>query len=260
MAITATKISGNGNTFLAVDQCKAPQESWGASNIRALCHQYSVDGLLLLTQGISLPYAMRIYNCDGNEAEMCGNGLRCLAHFMERRGLGSTAFIEVSGEQYHISSSFPEATTELIVNSEASLVKFDIDGQSYSGTYIKIGVPHLVLFWEEISTAPVATLGRQLRYHHNLYPEGANINFVRWDSLQQNLQIRTYERGVEAETPACGTGAAAAGMIAQKHYKIEYPIRIIPSSGESLHLQVSSSTPYRLQLTGKVQFLGDYII
>jgi diaminopimelate epimerase len=166
---------------------------------------------------------------------MCGNGGRCAARFAFLNGiapknmafetLAGVIHAEVHGRRVKLELSAPHS---LQLNLEIPLA-----AQSWTGHFVNTGVPHVVLPVADLDAAPVAEVGRAIRFHPLFQPAGTNVNFVQGIGPQE-LMVRTYERGVEAETLACGTGSVAAALIASRLQALPSPIAVHPRSGETL--------------------------
>lgn len=219
--------SGAGNTFFLTDNRNA---LFDVKEIPALCSERDVDGVILIEQSPHADAFMRIFNRDGSEAEMCGNGLRCCIRFLKELG--------ILKERYHVETLAgmqkgwcveDEVCVQL---SSPTNLKLHLTPQLH---FVNTGVPHAVVFVDSIKESNVEFEGRSLRLSPLFAPAGANINFVqlRKDS---SLDLRTYERGVEAETQACGTGATAAALIAHHLYHLVSPIDVWVRSKERLKI------------------------
>ncbi len=238
-----TKIAGSGNDFVIV---KNPGLATGALKRLAVsaCDRKNgigADGLLVMEESRRQDARMRIFNADGSEAEMCGNGARCAALYLAREG-------GISGK-----ASFRLQTLAGIVESEThgnnvriKLTKphglklgigLEICGRRLSVNFIDTGVPHAVIFVEGLDHIDVCRLGRLIRYHKAFAPRGTNVNFVQVKD-RDTLLVRTYERGVEAETLACGTGSVASALIASSCFNIgrKKAVKIITKGKELLRV------------------------
>ncbi len=243
------KYQGAGNDFLIFDDREETFPISDADYLRFLCDRHlgiGADGLLLLQRSQKADLRMRIFNSDGREASMCGNGLRCLVDFAYQLELiGSHSVIEIADREVHCLWEEGGITVDLgaheWIHSNLSIDCFGID-------VIHIGVQHAVVFVENhdlfLSHAPY------LRNHPLMGMEGANVNFA---VLKEGvLYTRTFERGVEAETLACGSGAAAVAIAASHRHQLKNPITIIPRSQEPLKVEVLPST---VRLSGKATFV-----
>lgn len=233
------KFSGAGNDFILVDnrdRVVSPKRM--AAFVAHVCkHHLSVgaDGLIFIEKSRRAHFRWRFYNDDGGEARFCGNGARCAAQFaylkriaprvMRFEGAAGLVEAEVSRDSVTVHVPPPrEATLNLRVS---------IDGAGYEGHTINTGVPHCVYFVPDTATVDLLTLGRATRHHDLFKPAGTNVNFVHVVD-EHTIEIRTYERGVEGETLACGSGAIASALIAALIHKVESPVTLIPRSGMSL--------------------------
>ena len=239
------KMSGAGNDFIVADNRAG---AWGAFDLpalaRGLCRRrVSVggDGLILVENSKKARFRMRIFNPDGGETPMCGNGGRCAARF---------AFLKViAGRQMTIEATAGVLSAEVLLDGRVRLempmklstpepVSLNLDGRAVGGYMVDSGVPHLVVFVRDIDKTPVETLGRRLRSHPDLGAAGANVDFVGPATAEGVIPVRTFERGVEAETLACGTGAAAVGWILHQVGDRPDAVRLGVRSGRVLEVEV----------------------
>jgi diaminopimelate epimerase len=248
--ISITKMSGAGNDFIIIDhRAGFIPEPYQPQFAQLVCrHSFSVgaDGLILIEDSATEDFEWRFYNKDGSVAEMCGNGARCAARFAWRRGIAGRKMrfttlagvieAELIGEQEHVRIGM----TEPFDYRDSMLIHL---GESEKEVFfVNTGVPHAVVFVDSDNT-PVEKWGRTLRYHEEFEPAGTNANFVKIIEDGQ-LLVRTYERGVEAETMACGTGVVAAAIVAARQGLAESPVDVTTSGGEQLVVQ------FRLEDTG----------
>ncbi len=210
------KYQGAGNDFIIIEpthQHLLDSEPHQAQLISFLCDRrfgIGADGLMLLKKDNDYDFRMVYYNSDGNESTMCGNGGRCLVAFASDTGLigNQTTFIATDGP--HSATIIETNKNEHII----SLQMMDVTeiSQMLGGFFINTGSPHLVLFNQEIESIDVFSMGRELRHNNRLGKSGANVNFA--TVTTEGIKIRTYERGVEDETLACGTGITATAIAA----------------------------------------------
>lgn len=224
--IPLTKMVGAGNDFLIVDTLRHPalRHRWAVVS-RALCdrhHGVGADGLLVLERSRAAHARMRVFNPDGSEAEMCGNGARCVARYLRestrRRGrekISARVTIETKAGLIGAVVSGGRVAMQMTEPTELTLdLTLNVGDQSLSLGVVNTGVPHAVVPVKAVETVDVERLGRAVRQHPHFSPRGTNVNFIQQDANRSNrLLIRTYERGVEAETLACGTGVAAAAIL-----------------------------------------------
>ncbi len=233
------KMQGSGNDFILIDH-RRPfiKEEECPALVRRLCQPkfgVGADGLILIEPAAWADFRWRFFNADGSEAEMCGNGGRCAARFAYLNGIAPASLTfetlagliqaEVKGRRVKLGLSQPR---DLRLHLRIPLAE-----RAWEGHFLNTGVPHVVLLVDELAAAPVAEVGRAIRFHELFQPAGTNVNFVRVSGPQE-LQIRTYERGVEAETLACGTGSVAAALIAARLFGLPSPVTVRPRSGEIL--------------------------
>lgn len=243
MQVQFSKYSGCGNDFILIDHRSPFLPQFSRELVQKLCHRHKgigADGIILLEKSAKADYRMRIFNADGSEAEMCGNGLRCLAKFLQELGenkknatietLAGIHEISRVGDNIKASMGAPKDLRKGVI---LSLVRKKVEA-----TYLDTGVPHAVVFEDQLANIPVAEYGRQIRFHPNFAPKGANANFV--EKLGENrIDVRTYERGVEAETLACGTGATASAIAFSLKTQAKPPIEVKTRSGDTLIIDFS---------------------
>lgn len=209
MQIQFYKYQGAGNDFIIIDN----RNKWFDLNnhklIEFLCHRrfgVGADGLMTLENTDGYDFKMTYFNSDGYEASMCGNGGRCIVAFAYHLGIieKKTRFLAADGEHEAI----------LIDNGEVDLQMIDVEEVKpyVDGYFLNTGVPHLVHFVDDLKSVDVNIEGRQLRFDARFQPQGTNVNFVQQNG--HNLTVYTYERGVEYETLACGTGITASVLSA----------------------------------------------
>ncbi len=254
MEISFSKYTGIGNDFIIIDNrdCIFPVEN--SCLIRHLCHRrlgIGADGLILLQESEKADYRMRIFNPDGNEASMCGNGLRCLAKFIYTfKDRTHAIVIESQKRQHRCSLSGDTISVEM---GEATDITWDmritIDEKEYNVHYLNTGVPHIVNFVTDIEAIDFSFLGSRIRHHPTFHPEGVNVNFA-CISPKEQILMRTYERGVEGETFACGTGATAVALSAANVYNIKPPIEIRARSGNPINIDFSPGDHKHITMRG----------
>ncbi len=238
--IRFSKLSGTGNDFIVIDHRRAlipPDEQ--PAFARAVCRRnFSVgaDGLILIEPSDDADFSWRFFNADGSAAGMCGNGARCAARFAHAQGIAparmrfATAAGIIAAEVLEGGNTVRVGLTP--PRGLALDIRLLLDGQERTVHFLDTGVPHVVLFSDE-AEVPVHRWGRELRFHQRFQPAGANANFARVTGPHE-LAVRTYERGVEAETRACGTGATAAAVIGALLGHVEPPVTVTTSGGQRL--------------------------
>lgn len=233
MKIPFWKMSGSGNDFIIIDHREPiilPHEM--KSFVANVCRRglsVGADGVILIEPSSLANYAWRYYNADGGEVEMCGNGSRCVARFAYLSGIAPAKHTlqTLAGIVQAEVLEGGRVKVKLPNPSEFRLhLGIEIEGKTYSGHFVNTGVPHVVYFVEDVDSVDVVRLGRATRYHPLFSPRGTNANFV---SVVDRgcLKIRTYERGVESETLACGTGSVAAALIATALEKVTPPVTLL---------------------------------
>ena len=240
--IPFSKMSGTGNDFIIIDNRQKKLDGINLQDFaRAVCRRkFSVgaDGLILIEQSETADFSWQFLNGDGSVAEMCGNGARCAArfafekkiapadmHFATLAGVIEASIRNDAGSSVRIRLTAPE---NIDLNRQ-----LEIDGEEKTIHSINTGVPHVVMMVEAAAAVPVVDWGRTLRYHEDFQPAGTNVNFVQMLDNDE-LFVRTYERGVEDETMACGTGAVASAIVAALLGKVKSPVRVTTSGGEKL--------------------------
>ena len=196
---------------------------------------------------------MRIFNADGSEAEMCGNGARCAA-FLSGKPKASLLTLagiietEVRGNQVKVQLTVPQN-----IRLDIPLI---IDGKLLKINFINTGVPHVVIFVNEIDSVQVKELGQMIRHHQEFLPRGTNVNFVE-EKGKHLIRIRTYERGVEDETLACGTGSTAAALIFALKNNLNNLIKVQTQSGQILKIsfQKEAGEFKKVWLAGSVKLV-----
>ncbi|MEI8364900.1 MAG: diaminopimelate epimerase [Parachlamydiaceae bacterium] len=254
--ISFAKYSGCGNDFIVVDNRQinlAPHPEM----VARLCHRQrgiGADGVIFLETSSSASFRMRIFNADGSEAEMCGNGIRCLAHFIHSTSdpVVSTFTIQTMHQEMHVVVNDNIVTVVMPPPTEAIRVQdIYVDEARFFLHTVDTGVPHVILFVEDINQSELFTVAPRIRFHQDFYPRGTNVNFAQV-LPNKTVAVRTYERGVEQETLACGTGAVAVALAAAAAYGIPAPITIRTRSGDclSIDFQGDPTKPNRLVMTG----------
>lgn len=235
------KLSGSGNDFIFIDNMDgALQVGDLASFAKTLCERkvsVGADGLIVLEPSATVDFRWRFFNADGSEAEMCGNGGRCAARFAFFKGIAGErmSFETIAGI---IDAEVNGDVAKIHLTSPHSLVTDDqikAGGSNIAVHSINTGVPHVVHFIENIEQFDVFNIGREIRRHEHYFPAGANANFV-FVVDDHTLRVRTYERGVEDETLACGTGCVASALIAARKGFVQSPVDVHVKSGEILKI------------------------
>ncbi len=247
MTLEFYKFHGAGNDFILADNRQDAFTRSGLMNqqgIAGLCDRHKgigADGLMLLEPYAEADFKMLYFNSDGLPGTMCGNGGRCMVAFAHQLGIikESTRFAASDGIHHAqiLESENPEWTIALKMIDTSLPVKIS------EGYQVNTGSPHLVIFVQDVQAVDVVARGRQLRHSSAFAPEGINVNFVQ--VLNEGiLKIRTYERGVEHETMACGTGAVAAALAAREHGIINATNHyLLKASGGELQVSFKAADP-----------------
>ena len=238
------KMSGSGNDFILIDNRDEGirEEEMGRLVERACRRRESVgaDGLIFVTESTKYDFGWRFFNADGGEVEMCGNGGRCVSRFAYLK--------EIAGPKMTFETLVGPVSAEVkgrvvkVLMPEPGSPSIDIDLEFRQGwrscDFINTGVPHVVIEVEDLTNHPVKDQGRVIRYHNRFSPEGTNANFITKIGPDR-LAVRTYERGVEDETLACGTGAIASALVGAIRGMVSSPVKVKTRGGEELtiHLQ-----------------------
>jgi diaminopimelate epimerase len=262
MKISFMKMSGSGNDFILIDHRKpfVPQERMKEIAQKVCQRRISVgaDGLIFIERSENADFKWRFFNADGSEAEMCGNGGRCAARFAYLKGItgASLTFETLAG----ILSARVEGKRVKLEMTRPHHLKLDetlsIEGKEEIISSLNTGVPHAVLFVEELEGVDVRRIGKAIRNHSHYAPKGTNANFAKIESPSR-LAVRTYERGVEDETLACGTGTVASVLIAAFKGKVKSPVSVKTMGGEILtvHFEIEGEEVKKVFFEGDVRVI-----
>jgi diaminopimelate epimerase len=261
-ALSFWKMSGSGNDFIVVDNRPGRIAAGeGAALARALCRRrFSVgaDGLILLRKSPRADFAWHFYNADGSEAAMCGNGGRCAARFAFVKGLAPAKMCfetaaglikaEVKGTRVKLQLPDPYGFREK--------VSVKAGNKALTPGFVVVGVPHAVVKVDDIEAVPVVQWGKAIRRHREFAPEGTNVNFYQ-PSGKNRMKIRTFERGVEGETMACGTGSVATALVAAAGAAVRSPVVLSTRGGEDLkvYFRRRGSAFREIYLEGEADFV-----
>jgi diaminopimelate epimerase len=242
MIVEFTKMNGAGNDFVLMDNREGSLELT-PEHIRRLCDRQrgiGADGLILLKPCSSgkADWAWDFHNSDGSRAEMCGNGARCFARYVKHtvNATGRAFRFETDAGIVGCEFSGDRVTVELTEPSEPDLNReIEGGGKTWTVHSINTGVPHAVVFVENADRAMVEGVGRFIRRHPQFSPAGTNVNFVSLAGANA-IRARTYERGVEGETLACGTGVTAAALISALIHGFTSPVQVAVQGGDLLHV------------------------
>jgi len=256
-----TKMNGAGNDFILFDN-RTGSIALDRTQIAQLCDRHrgvGADGILLLEKPTNrADFRMRYFNADGGEAEMCGNGARCFARFANK----------IAGQKAQLSFETPagvisaELAGDLVTlqMTDPTDLRLNIDlstpGENKTVHFINSGVPHVVIPVAKIDDADVRRDGAAIRHHKMFSPNGTNVNFIEKRGPNQ-IAIRTYERGVEGETLACGTGIVASALIFAANEKSSSPITVTTRGGDELQVGFDKADEgfRNVTLTGPAEFV-----
>jgi diaminopimelate epimerase len=256
-----TKMNGAGNDFVLLDN-RAGEIKLDRGEIVRLCDRHrgiGADGVLLLEKPSNrADFRMRYFNADGGEAEMCGNGARCFARFA-RKVAGAQRKISFETPAGVISAESVEDLVTLQMTDPSDLrlnISLQLADENKTVHFINSGVPHVVIPVPRIDDVDVRREGAAVRHHKMFSPAGANVNFLQKQGPNQ-IAIRTYERGVEGETLACGTGIVASALILAATENVTGPITVVAHGGDELRVGFEKSADEfcNVTLTGPAEFV-----
>lgn len=256
-----SKYSGCGNDFILIDNRDKIFPIDNKKLVQKCCNRrfgVGADGIILLENSKNADFLMRVLNADGTEAEMCGNGLRCLGQYLKELNIPGDSFhIEVTHKIYPIKVDPSYVNVSLIPPTEIKWnVKVPLEEKIVTLDFLNTGVPHVVIFTEDLENIEFTSLGPKIRHHSLFAPRGTNVNFASL-AADGSVHMRTYERGVEQETLACGTGAAAVAIAATIKYHLKSPITVNTRSGEPLefHLAMHNGEISNLTMKGPATWI-----
>jgi len=225
MLVHFSKYHGTGNDFVMIDGRELDSSLLDQSRIQKICHRrfgIGADGLILVELSEKYDFAMSYFNADGREGTMCGNGGRCITAFARQLGIPGTEMSFEGIDGVHLASFLPDGNIRLKLKDVSGIQALE------DGYLLDTGSPHFVKFVQNLDQIKMDVEGKEIRHQSRFGKEGVNVNFVEADMPADSLYVRTFERGVEAETWSCGTGVTAAAISSYFHYKsdkVTYPIR-----------------------------------
>lgn len=240
------KMSASGNDFILIDNRDRvvdrlyPDVGLFVAQVCRRRHSVGADGLILIEKSDRHNFAWRFFNADGSEAEMCGNGGRCAARFACIKGIAGErlSFETLAGV---MRAEVRDSVVKLQLTAPTEL-KLDypirLETREVFVSSVNTGVPHAILLTDDIEHVPVDDLGRLVRFHKTYSPNGTNVDFVQIID-RENVKVRTYERGVEGETFACGTGAVAVGVVLKEKNLTGDTVHIQTKGGEILNVYIN---------------------
>jgi diaminopimelate epimerase len=256
------KMSGSGNDFIIIDNRDL---SLNVGNIpdfvRAVCRrQISVgaDGVVIIEPSNTADFKWQFFNSDGSVAEMCGNAARCVAHLAFLQGISGEklSFETIAGI---VNAEVHEDVPKVKLTDPSRVIlgkKIALEGREFVLDIVDTGVPHAVNFVDNIESCSVFDWGRKIRRHECFQPKGTNANFATVID-RHKIRVRTYERGVEDETLACGTGDVASVLAAASRELVDSPVDVIVQSGETLRIYFTKKDDRfgEIYLEGKVKII-----
>jgi diaminopimelate epimerase len=262
MLMDFVKMNGAGNDFVLVDN-RSRQIRLTADQVVRLCHRQrgvGADGVVLLVPCVSgkAQWAWDFFNSDGSVAEMCGNASRCFARFIQQltgtpgpitfETIAGVIGAQFRGEQVSIQLTDPR--------DWALGLQTPLSDGAQTVHFVNTGVPHAVVFVPDVDMVPLQKWGSEIRFHEAFKPKGTNANFVQVLGPGK-IRVRTYERGVEGETLACGTGVTAAALAAARVYDFPSPVTVLVQGGDTLEVSFDRDGDRfgRTTLTGPAEFV-----
>jgi len=271
-----TKLHGNGNDFVLIDEYEGELVLGALKSEFAMlaCHRnfgIGGDGVIYLSKSDRADVKMRLFQPDGSEAEMCGNGIRCLAKYVHDAGYVESPFqvetlagimpikVRTIGQDFwaRVDMGVPRfSRADIPAEGEGELLRDLVEGLEVSA--VNTGVPHVVIFVEELERLAIGDIAPVVR-HSSVFPEGANVNFVK---VEDKLQVRTFERGIEGETLSCGTGSVASAAVARRLGMVEDEVfvetrggpLVISFEGDRAYMDGPATTVYRGELSEEFQW------
>ncbi len=260
-------MNGAGNDFIVIDNRDGILDSFDIKNfVKSVCRRrksVGADGLMTLENSIKADFRMRYFNSDGSEGEMCGNGARCIAKFAYLLGAanGRMKFETMSGmhEALVLGDEVRVMFPELDLNTFKLNQKHDFGFGNIEYHFATVGVPHAVIYRNDIELMNddlLKDFGRKIRYALDVFPKGTNVNFVKV-SGEDKIIVRTYERGVEDETLACGTGSIASSVISSLLVGVNQPVKVKVRGGLlEVGFNISGKTVKNVYLQGDARVVA----
>lgn len=256
------KMSGTGNDFILINNMDGSLKTDINKLAANLCRRrFSVgaDGLIVLEPSDKADFKWRFHNADGGEAEMCGNGSRCAARFAHRLGIAGPKLTFETLAGIIEAEVFEGGEVKIRLTKPFGLrrnLNIDVTGGAGVVTHINTGVPHTVELVADVDSVDVAGRGADIRYHQIFKPAGTNANFVQVVD-GSNILVRTYERGVEGETMACGTGMVASAIVAALEGKVSSPVTVKTRGGDTLtvYFDMDGESFTNVYLQGEATFV-----
>ena len=243
--IQFSKLSGAGNDFIMIDNRNGVLNGDIHEWVKKVCRKgmsVGADGVILIEPSDKADFKMRYFNADGSEAETCGNGARCVARFAHLKGIANSSmkFETHAGLYKALVSSRGLVKVQMSdPDSPRFHIPLELSMGKFEAHFINTGVPHVVVITESLDNLDIVHIGREIRYHNEFAPAGTNVNFAQAIGPKR-IRIRTYERGVENETLACGTGSIASSIILFRLRKVMSPVTVVTQGGPELTISFDS--------------------
>jgi diaminopimelate epimerase len=264
--IPFTKMQGAGNDFIVIEAAKGISYCKLAEEICDRTFGIGADGLLVLDCSRKANYKMQIINADGSEAEMCGNGARCMAAYISHHRKPTTKLFTMETLAGIINAEVSDKTVTVRLSDPKDYkadIPLNVLGRNIQVQFINTGVPHCVVYVDNLAGIDVALIGRAIRTHKHFAPAGTNVNFVE-QIKPDHVAVRTFERGVENETKACGTGSVAAAIVSylaahpQTTNQLKAKMSVLTRSTEVLQVifDIVNHHPQNVWLKGSATFIA----
>ncbi len=256
------KMSGSGNDFIIIDNRDLSIDKTNIREIIAkICRRslsVGADGVIFIEPSDKVDFKWDFYNSDGSTAEMCGNGSRCAARFCYLNGITgkNIKFESIAGIIEAEITSDSNVKVKLTKPQDLKLdFEIPLADKVFKASFVNTGVPHVVIEIDDLDNFDVKRYGNQIRFHELFSPKGTNVNFFKV-LPDKTVKIRTYERGVEDETLACGTGSAAVAFILHKKSILQSPVNLITSGGMKLTIHITNDNDIYLEGEARVIYKG----
>lgn len=256
MLIEFVKMNSGGNDFVIIDNRKEFFKFKEYQIIaKKLCERrfwIGADGVIFLERSKIADAKMSYYNSDGSRASMCGNGLRCLSYFCKLLKIKNNNKINIETDIGILPTSLKNSLVKAKMISPKDIkIDFElkVNNRKFLASFLNTGVPHTIIFIDNIKNIDVKEIGRRIRFHPFFSPEGTNVNFIK--KINKYLFVRTYERGVENETFSCGTGVVASSIVARLKNIVKSPVLCKTLGGEIFKVY-SDKKLENIYLEGKV--------
>ncbi len=262
MELEFYKLNASGNDFILIDNRDGiiyKRYNDIKDFVVKICRQHlsvGADGVIFIERSDKADFKWRFFNSDGSEAEMCGNGGRCVARYAFIKGIaGNHMVFETLAGLIRAEVSSSKVKLQFTTPKDLKLdYPIKIEDREIFINSVNTGVPHAVLITDDVEYVPVDDMGRKIRHHSVFGNAGSNVNFVQVID-KDNVKIRTYERGVEGETLACGTGAVATGIILKEKGLVRSPVMIWTRGGEKITIHMDKEV--YLEGESRIVFRGD---